>query len=56
MITDKDKTGQITKFRITYKNFVVANEIYKAKIHFGYKNVSLTERNDGQWSVNWDAK
>jgi hypothetical protein len=56
MITDKDKTGQITEFRITYKTWVVANEMFKAKKHFGYKNVSLTERNDGQWSVNWDAK
>jgi|LakMenE18May11ns_1017448.scaffolds.fasta_scaffold9768523_2 hypothetical protein len=56
MITDKDKTGQITEFRITYKTWVVANEMFKAKKHFGYKNVSLTERNNGQWSVNWDAK
>jgi hypothetical protein len=56
MVTDKDKTGQITEFRITYKTLVVANEMYKAKVHFGYNNVSLTQRNDGQWAVNWDKK
>lgn len=56
MVTDKDKKGQITEFRITYGTFVVANEMYKAKLHFGYKNVSLTENNDGQWAVNWDRK
>ena len=55
MVTDKDKTGQITEFRITYKTFVVANEMYKAKVYFGYKNVSITERN-GNYCVNWDAK
>ena len=55
-VTDKDKTGQITEFRLTYGSWVVANEMLKSKKHYGFKNVSLTERNDGQWAVNWDRK
>ena len=56
MVTDKDKTGQITEFRLTFNDYVVANEMYKSKVHFGYRNVSLTKRNQTQWAVNWNRK
>jgi hypothetical protein len=55
-VTDKDKTGQITEFRLTYGSLVLAKYCFTNKIHYGYKNVSLTQREDGQWAVNWDRK
>jgi len=55
MVTDKDKTGQITEFRITFKDEILANYTYQNKLFFGYKNVSITKHDD-KYCVNWDAK
>jgi len=54
-VTDKDKTGQITEFRLTFSDEVLANYTYQNKLFYGYKNVSITKR-DGNYCVNWDRK
>jgi hypothetical protein len=54
-VTDKDKTGQITEFRLTFSDEVLANYTYQNKLFYGFKNVSITKR-DGNYCVNWDRK